>query len=858
MPGNYTFTGFFAFHSSDGTAMQQCGEIDTQNAIIYFEAFRYAIDYINNLNLTRYKIGYHIVDTCDSSILLKDIIKNQCMDQYVQRLIAAIGPSSSDASLEMSNVFNVWGINTISYAATSPLFDERTRHQKFIRTVPSDSYQVSAILDVVRHFNWTYIVAISSCSDYEQKALNAFDTMMHGDRRCLARKFVLPCVRTVSSYESTLIKILNDDKVRVVVMFTSKDDTIGVLRAAKKLNVQPGRLTWFGSTAWGNLHLKTYGVDRAALGSFTLSYPPPYPDGDFKNHFLSLNTSNRNYTYFMEYWEALFNCSTAKIPNKRNRAPCTGKEKLKDGIGWYPFTNVQPVFDAVVAAYRGFYKLMPYCPPNLVALNVCHLHAILQARNVVQMLEGRSYESMPAKRNVTFDPKGGFIGHYDLLNFAFNSGGNEYRRVGGWKALSSRTTEGTLSVTDHLIYWPNGNKVTVSICSRPCQRAKGEIRISEQNERLKYCCWTCSKCAFDQKIVNNTCVSCKEKQIPTSDRDSCISLPKKTVSYSDFVGITILCFSFLGFLGTTLTVGLFIYFYSSSVVKAAGRESSFIMLVGVYLCFVAPIVFLAAPSVTTCGIQRFIAGLSFSVMYAPLFLKTNRIYRIFDSAKTTAVRPSLISPLSQVVISLGIILLQVLLGVIWIIGDPPRVQVNFPKSHDRYQLFCRSDPYTMVLNLIICLTIMLVCTYYAFHTRHFPKNYNETKSIMYTLYFSCFAWGVFFPTYLLSSDLGSFQRTYTIAVFCNVIGFISLIGFFGPKIHLLFKKPTVIDSPTNGTIIMAQHDNAMKRMPDMQRVIVEETDDQVLNSPDFLSSRRTRVDVLQQFSDLPSEKVDCS
>ena len=831
--------------------------IDTQNAILNFEAFRYAIKYINNLNLTRYKIGYYIFDTCDSSLKLKAIIRDQCMEQYRRGLVALVGPSSSDAALEISSVFNIWGINTVSYAAASPMFDDRSRHTKFLRTVPSDSYQISAIIDVIRYFNWTYVVALSSCSNYEQKVLNTFDEKMLLDRRCLARKSILPCVRTEQSYENEINIILKDTKLRVVVLFTSRDDTIGLLRAAKKLKMQPGRLTWLGSTGWGNLNLRAYGLENIGLGAITLVYPAPKPTSDgFMKHFLSLNPNNNNYTYFIEYWEALFNCSIPGYPNNRNRSKCNGKERLQDGVGWHPYTNVQPVFDAVLAAFRAFYRTMPFCPQILAASDLCHAHAIAQSMNLLTKLEGTTYESMPSGRRLTFGPRGGFVGRYDLLNYGYNTTGNAYHRIGSWEAYNNITTNGKLSITDHLIFWPNGNKIQVSMCSEPCKQAKGEIKISDTNEHLRFCCWTCSKCKHNQKVVNNTCVACPDLQIPNTARDSCVILPEMTVSFSSSIGIIILCFSSLGCLCATFIVFLFVHFFSSSIVKASGRESSFMMLTGIYMCFIAPVVFLSTPSISSCGVQRFIAGLSFSVVYAPLLLKTNRIFRIFQSAKTTAARPSLISPLSQVMIGLGIILVQVLLGVVWIVGDPPTVQRAFPQPRDKYTLFCKSDPYTMVLNLLICLAIMLACTYYAFRTRYFPKNYNESKSIMYTLYFSCFAWGIFLPTYLLSDDQESFFRTYTIAVFCNVIGFISLLGFFGPKAHLLLGKTAVTDGATAGTVIFSQQDGGFTRKDNLKVVVVEETEHQMHNSSDFLDNRSARIEVMTQFSEVQSFKGD--
>lgn len=52
-------------------------------------------------------------------------------------------------------------------------------------------------------------------------------------------------------------------------------------------------------------------------------------------------------------------------------------------------------------------------------------------------------------------------------------------------------------------------------------------------------------------------------------------------------------------------------------------------------------------------------GFCFTVVYAALLTKTNRIARIFDASKHSARRPSLISPKSQLVICSILVSIQV-------------------------------------------------------------------------------------------------------------------------------------------------------------------------------------------------------
>lgn len=56
---------------------------------------------------------------------------------------------------------------------------------------------------------------------------------------------------------------------------------------------------------------------------------------------------------------------------------------------------------------------------------------------------------------------------------------------------------------------------------------------------------------------------------------------------------------------------------------------------------------------------RFAAGFCFTVVYAALLTKTNRISRIFKHGKQSAKRPKLISPRSQLAICSGLTSVQV-------------------------------------------------------------------------------------------------------------------------------------------------------------------------------------------------------
>ena len=81
---------------------------------------------------------------------------------------------------------------------------------------------------------------------------------------------------------------------------------------------------------------------------------------------------------------------------------------------------------------------------------------------------------------------------------------------------------------------------------------------------------------------------------------------------------------------------------------------------------------------------------------------------------------------------------------------------------------------------------MISSTVLAFTTWNMPKNYNESKYIGITLYVNCVTWVLFFPGYFFASPGNiDFWREYLMCIVCVLIGYIILLGLFGPKAKLL-------------------------------------------------------------------------
>lgn len=209
------------------------------------------------------------------------------------------------------------------------------------------------------------------------------------------------------------------------------------------------------------------------------------------------------------------------------------------------------------------------------------------------------------------------------------------------------------------------------------------------------------------------------------------------------VPISVSCF---GILITFVVLSIYIKHNDTPLIRATGRELSYMLLAGIMLCYLNTYILLAPPSIITCCAQRFGVGTGFSVIYGALLTKTNRISRIFDSAARSAKRPSYISPKSQVVISSTLIGIQVLLCLFWMIVEPPGTRYYYP-DRQTVILKCRMQDISFLLSQLYNIILITVCTIYAIKTRKIPENFNESKFIGFTMYTTCIIWLAFIPIY---------------------------------------------------------------------------------------------------------------
>lgn len=800
--GSVMLGGLFPVHQK-GEGDMACGIINADRGIQRVEAMLYTIDKINKNDsiLPGIKLGAEIFDTCargtyaleqsleyirasfsslDSSEFFCDD-NSKAQPKFKPTPVAGvIGGSYSSVSIQVANLLRLFRIPQISYASTSAQLSDKSRYEYFVRTVPPDRFQAFAMVDIVQYFNWTYVSTIASEGEYGVSGIEYFQLEATTRNICLAARIKISANADRNEFDDAIVKLKKKSNARVVILFLREEDAKGLLDAATRNN-ESGTFVWVAADGWGTQEGPVKNNELAAEGALTIILQSSVIP-EFDEYFLNLKPlDNKRNPWFDEYWEMIHNCKWPSLENPITDSKvvfCTGHEVLTRSK-YRQEAKVQFIYDAVLAmAYSIDEMRKDVCPARSRQCKALEkIDGLTLLKNYILNItfdDGYGAE-------VKFDEKGDALGRYTIMNYKLNRATRkyEYQSVGSW--VSSLD----LNVDD--IVWTGGTMdLPVSRCSRPCEY----YEVKHVGEDGDMCCWMCLKCQDWQYLKDEyTCEDCGEGRWPHEDRLGCYDLEEQYMRWDSIYSLVPICLSSLGILATGFVIITFIRFNTTPVVMASGRELSYMLLSGCVFCYFMTFILILKPSPIVCAVQRFGVGFGFAIIYSSLLTKTNRISRIFDSARKSARRPPFISPKSQIMITCLLISLQVVFTIIWLILEPPGTRLYYPNGkRDEVILKCRTEDLSFLVSLIYNIVLIIVCTFYAVKTRKIPENFNESKFIGFAMYTTCIIWLAFVPIYF--GTLNSFQvQITTLCVSISLSASVALACLFTPKMYIIIFQP---------------------------------------------------------------------
>ncbi|XP_071495537.1 metabotropic glutamate receptor 1-like [Diadema antillarum] len=827
MDGDLIIGALFSVHNippkKEQATARRCGEIREQYGIHRVEVMLHTLEKINKdpAILPEVKLGCEIRDSCwypsvaleqslqfvsdnletssstrDSrlecavpdglaldpgEIGLSAVAKRTSIER--KPIAAVIGPGSSAVAIQVQNLLQLFNIPQVAYSATSRDLSDKTLFEYFLRVCPSDTLQAQAMVDIILRYNWTFVSAIHTLGNYGESGIQAFRAIADERGICIAVAKGIPLPATPADHDKVIDELEETPTAHVVVCFCEGGTVTALLQATRRKG-KVGKYLFIGSDGWANRLEVVEGVEEEAVGGISLK-PRTEHYRDFDPYWFGLNPENNTRNpWFREFWQEKFKCvlpaddaePTESPPGRDGSDPpsnCTGEEALNE-LNYDQDTKMSFVVNAIYAvAYGLHYLQQKICGEGAVGL--CPGMLPIDGRVLLDVLFNVSFLGVSGD-HIKFDANGDPPGRYDIYSFQrLDDGQFGYVTVGDWQ-------DGLLTMNDSMMMWNNGSTtMTRSYCSDPCppHHAK-DIRDNVE------CCWACVPCQENEYMLNEyTCVACHQGWWPTEELDDCYQIEAEYMKWYEGQAIAAVCFSCFGILLTVFVTVTFIRHNDTALVKASSRENSYILLAGIYMCFLVTFPYIAKPSTEVCYFRRIGLGLSFCICYAALVVRTNRMARILAGSKKKILtrKPRFLGGTAQVVMTFGVISIEVGIIVAMLILERPAAIYDYP-ALNQVRLICNTTTFGFVAPLGYDSLLVALCTLYAFKTRNLPENFNEAKYIAFTMYTTCVVWLAFIPLYF-----GSELKEIVVCFAVSLSATVTLACLFFPKTYIILLKP---------------------------------------------------------------------
>eukprot|EP00079_Xenopus_tropicalis_P015507 XP_004913360.2 PREDICTED: extracellular calcium-sensing receptor-like [Xenopus tropicalis] len=743
-------------------------------------------------------LGFHIYDTCrtlqraaQGTLLMlsggKDITPNyQC--HTVAPYAGVIGDSTSRRSILMAQILGLYRYPQVSYYATSPILSDRNQFPSFLRTIPSDEFQMKGLAQLVSYFGWSWLGILATDDEYGQFGLQIIKQEIAKTGACVAfAEYILTSKPDRNAPH--LIQVIQMSTARVVVVISTSTDFAIVLEEMLKQNVTG--YTWIGSEGWSTSDLlsnkRFQGILTGTAGFAIHQRQMP----QFPQHLSSLSPLNDPYDTFMrEYWEQTFSCrwpdSDTSAANGSLKA-CTGNENLASLIAGIDYRTGHTLYVAVYAIAWGLHSMIN-CSPGYGPFHAgsCANISSFYPWQLLHYVRNVNFMTSDGAR-VFFDEKGNPPAIYDIVNWRLSAKGSlEKVTVGSYD--SSSPDGKTLKLNVSNIKWITQTQVPVSYCSPACPSGFRKVIVPGK----PLCCYECARCPQGQ-ISNQTdaaeCHPCSWDTWPNLQQDRCLPRPTEFLTYTEPLGYSLAAITSFSTLTPITILGVFIYYRKTPIVRANNYSLSCLLLLSLFLCFLCSLGFIGYPQPEKCLLRQVAFGMVFALCISCVLAKTITVVIAFNATKPGSRLRKWTGAKVPYCVIVFCALIQLFLCVMWLILSPPFHEYDTDTKPGVLIVNCNEGSTTAFWCMLGYLGLLASISFIvAFLARRLPDSFNEAKLITFSMLAFLSVWVSFIPAYL------SARGMYTVAmeVFAILSSSWAVVGcIFVPKCFIVLFRPNL-------------------------------------------------------------------
>nr|XP_015192572.1 PREDICTED: taste receptor type 1 member 1-like [Lepisosteus oculatus] len=782
LQGDYILGGLFQIHfalNEDTPSIHpedlQCSRLNfLPSGYQQLQVMRFAVEEINNSTslLPNVSLGYEIFDYCsrtqnfpavfdllstNGSVPVRNTIR-----EYHPKIISVTGPFGSTKTITIAPLLMSSFVPMVTYGATSTQLSDKIKFPSFFRTVPSDKHQVGLIVRLLRMFKWNWVAFIGGDSDYSRDALQFFSEEIPSANICLAYQGTV--TRTAPEIDE-MIDVIDDLQIGVIVLFAEQSDVTLFIQQAVKRNVR--NKVWIASEAWSlnQQLLSSAGIDSiGTVIGITIQGLGTLPG--FKE-FVSRTMTRRK---------------TQTCPSEQRVSPMETCNQLCpqcSGVTPQDIINEDPtysfsIYSAVYAIAHSLHQALQ------CSVNGCSGSGPVYPYMVFEKLKKVSFTLYG--HTIEFDEYGDPSPYYEIVVWDKTSP-ELFKKIGSY----SPQTQPEFILNKSLIHWHTNGVVPVSVCSPECPLGYKKSQVGHHE-----CCFECEACP-NGTYVNytadpSTCNKCEVDEWAEEGSSYCQKRILVYLDYTELLSIGLmLSASFLISISAAVAI-VFACSFNTPVVKSAGGKMCFFMLGCLTVSCCSVFFYLGIPGREKCLLRNPVFVVFYTACLSCLAVRSFQIVCIFKmAAKLPKAYDFWVKHNGQWLTIMSCVGIQVILCAIWIGVEGPQPLNNTATYEDQIIFHC-SMGNEVAFNIVIMFVgfLSIACFIFSYMGTDLPKNYNEAKSITFSLLIFFLSWISFLTAYMVHK--GKYiQAINAISVLASLYGIV--FGYFIPKCYIILYKP---------------------------------------------------------------------
>ncbi|XP_070810701.1 vomeronasal type-2 receptor 26-like [Pituophis catenifer annectens] len=806
------------WYSSGSRWFGQTGSGDCSIVTKFYQhvlSLAFAVNEINQNPqiLPNVSLGFHIYDsyynekmtyrtTLDLLFKFHNFVPNYACN-IQKNLMAIIGGLGSDISFHMSDVLTLYKIPQLTYGSFASEQNNPTQFPSFYRMVSNEAPQYTGIVQLLKHFGWTWVGLIVLRDESGDHFLQTLEPLFFQNGICSAFIQRIPSqgrllsFTEISEVSSSIYKSFMDHKAKIFAVY---GETLTVMWLSSLMfqtesdyseNASVGRL-WIVTAQidFTIMGLVTSWDSELFQGTISFEVPSNEPLG-FQTYLQNLKCCSAHGDHFLkDFWEQAFHCtfSNSRESVKHNKL-CTGKEKLETLPGsvfeMQMTGHSYSIFNAVYLLAHALHAMTSFRSLHRASVKRKRLaHQDLQPWQLHWFLQGISFNNS-AGESVTFNDRMEVATGLDIMKMVIFPN-NSFTKIKIGR-IDSKEEQTFSFYQDKMSWHRHFNQVLpFSLCSDPCQ--PGYQKKKKEGE--KFCCYDCAPCPegkISHEIDMVDCSPCPEDQYPSKKHDRCVFKTLNFLSHKESLGMSLALVGISLFITTAFVLRTFVKHQDTPIVKANNRELTFTLLLSLLLCFLSPLLFLGQPNKTTCFLCQTAFGIIFAVAVSCVLAKTITVVVAFMATKPGSnMRKWLRRKLAGSIV-ISCTLVQASICSWWMATSPPFPNLDMHSLTSEIIAECNVGSAVMFYLVLGYLGFLAIISFMvAFFARKLPDAFNEAKFITFSMLVFCSVWLTFVPTYL--STKGKYMVAVEIfSILASSGGLLSCIFF--PKCYIILLRP---------------------------------------------------------------------